>query len=350
MALTEDLISQFVKATKDETEPAKEEVVYGTIVEKDGYMYIRIDGSEILTPIVSTTNVVDGERVTAMIKNHTITVTGNLSSPSARTAEVKRNADQIELRAFKDEPSVGVKTTTVTVDAEGVKINTGGTFTVDSGNFELDSNGNMSAENAYMSGSIYVNGFPALSQYDLHVGTNPPSEPHSRMLWVKPDTSTSASTTLSHKIAWDSRQTLSTYPKTGELKGTATEAVGSIYTYQFKIPIFLREYASQETGGTIHFEIMTELGGDPVLAISKDVSISSLGSGNRVVDVTITDPTWIGNYSTLYFRLYATRIYGYYLANVLNSSDASASITLTCNSKSDSGASGWLECKIYSYA
>lgn len=79
MALSNDLISQFVKVTKDEVDTKKETTVYGTIVEKDGDKYVKLDGSELLTPITSTTDAENNERVTVMIKDHGATVTGNIS-------------------------------------------------------------------------------------------------------------------------------------------------------------------------------------------------------------------------------------------------------------------------------
>lgn len=88
MALSSDLISQFVQVTKEEKQ-SKETTVYGTIVEYDGGKYVKLDGSELLTPISMTADALDGERVTVMIKDHTALVTGNISSPSARTDTVK---------------------------------------------------------------------------------------------------------------------------------------------------------------------------------------------------------------------------------------------------------------------
>jgi hypothetical protein len=94
VSLSSDLISQFVKATKDTTKAKTETTVYGTIV-YDGKPYVKIDGSDLLTPVITTTDVEDGERVTVRIDNHTATVTGNISSPAARTDAVKDVASQI---------------------------------------------------------------------------------------------------------------------------------------------------------------------------------------------------------------------------------------------------------------
>ena len=88
MGLPKELLKQFAKAVKTES-PKTETIVYGTIAEKDGVKYLIIDGSEELTPISTTVDMLAGERVTAMIKNHTAIVTGNITSPAARTADVK---------------------------------------------------------------------------------------------------------------------------------------------------------------------------------------------------------------------------------------------------------------------
>ena len=88
MSLTSDLISQFVKATNDKTESKKESTVYGTAVENDGSMYVKLDGSDLLTPMSTTVKVTNGERVMVTIKNHTATITGNITSPAARNKDV----------------------------------------------------------------------------------------------------------------------------------------------------------------------------------------------------------------------------------------------------------------------
>ena len=106
MELSYELISQFAKqiANKDK-ETNKESTVYGTIrVDANGNKYVMLDGSDQLTPLTdderpsvdaTTTNATDGDRVSVLIKNHTATVTGNISSPSARTDDVEKIADDV---------------------------------------------------------------------------------------------------------------------------------------------------------------------------------------------------------------------------------------------------------------
>ena len=95
MSLSNDLISQFVKITRDQTVEKKESIVYGTTVEYESKMYVKIDGSDLLTPITTTADLQSGERVTVMIKDHTATVTGNITSPSASSIKVNKLEEDI---------------------------------------------------------------------------------------------------------------------------------------------------------------------------------------------------------------------------------------------------------------
>lgn len=95
MGLSSDLISQFVKITNDTNKSKKETTVYGTVVDHNGETYVRLDGSDLLTPMTKTVGVKDGDRVTISIKDHTATVTGNISSPSASSSELKAVDDKV---------------------------------------------------------------------------------------------------------------------------------------------------------------------------------------------------------------------------------------------------------------
>ena len=96
MALSPDLISQFAKLTNNETKKNNETVVRGTFKTIDGEDYVQIDGSEIWTPVTSTVEAETGERVTVLIKDHTATVTGNITSPTARTKTVDNLKDTVD--------------------------------------------------------------------------------------------------------------------------------------------------------------------------------------------------------------------------------------------------------------
>lgn len=95
MALSSELISQFVKITNDDTKSEKESTLYGTIVQHKGTNFVKLDGSELLTPISSIVDVKPNERVMVTIRNHSAMVTGNVSSPSARTGTVEEISGQV---------------------------------------------------------------------------------------------------------------------------------------------------------------------------------------------------------------------------------------------------------------
>ena len=120
MGLSYDLISQFVKVTNDRQTEKKETIAYGTAVELDGKKYVRLDGSDMLTPVSSTADAEANERVTVLIKDHTATITGNASSPAARKQSVEDAIDQIT----EVEILVADKVSTGDLDAERGRIDT----------------------------------------------------------------------------------------------------------------------------------------------------------------------------------------------------------------------------------
>lgn len=112
MELSNNLISQLVKATKDSDKRNTETTVYGTakVYGNNNKTYVKLDGSDLLTPVSNITNVKDGERVTVMIKDHTATVTGNITSPSARTGDVEDMGEQVLLQVdelYADKAVIG---------------------------------------------------------------------------------------------------------------------------------------------------------------------------------------------------------------------------------------------------
>ena len=118
MALSSDLISQFVKATNDRTKDTSATTHYGTIVEYNDAKYIRLDGSDLLTPIESTVYTKDGDRVIVSIKDHTATVNGNLSDPSASGGVVT----QMGYKVTEFEVVLADKVSTKMLEAEIARI------------------------------------------------------------------------------------------------------------------------------------------------------------------------------------------------------------------------------------
>lgn len=98
MELSSDLIREFAKNTKDEPEINTGATVYGTFrVQEDGSQFVQIDGSDTRTPVVSTVECKNGDRVTVLVKDHRAIVTGNLSDLSVSTTtveEIKKNINE----------------------------------------------------------------------------------------------------------------------------------------------------------------------------------------------------------------------------------------------------------------
>ncbi len=94
MDLNSILVSEFAKITNDNKETVNEgATVYGTYrVDGDG-AYVQIDGSDTRTPIATTSEARNGDRVTVLIKNHRAIITGNLTDPSTTVKSVEERIE-----------------------------------------------------------------------------------------------------------------------------------------------------------------------------------------------------------------------------------------------------------------
>lgn len=142
MNLPKNLISEFVKITNSSSSKTNDETtVYGNIVKNGNVTYVQLDGSDILTPVSTTADTQDGERVTVLIKNHTATVTGNITSPAARTGDVQQlSEDKLDVQ------SANITYATIAnLDATNAKIDN---LEATHGEFETLTTNNFTAVNA----------------------------------------------------------------------------------------------------------------------------------------------------------------------------------------------------------
>lgn len=95
MALSNKVISEFVKLANGEKEKPSETTLYGTAVSYNGKLYVRFDGSDRMTPVSTTAAFSEGDRVMVLLKQHTATVTGNLTDPSASGSNVADLGKQV---------------------------------------------------------------------------------------------------------------------------------------------------------------------------------------------------------------------------------------------------------------
>ena len=96
MVLSEELVANFVKSTNDKKTTSSEATVYGTVKIEGDKKYVQIDGSSIKTPVNTTSDISDDDRVIVLIKNHEATIIGNVSSPSAKNASVSDQYNSLQ--------------------------------------------------------------------------------------------------------------------------------------------------------------------------------------------------------------------------------------------------------------
>ena len=158
MPLSSELVSQFAKLASNKPKEEKESTVYGTTVIQNGNKYVKLDGSELLTPASFTTNIADGERVTVLIKNHMAIVTGNITSPAARTSEVEEVGDKAEAAsaAVENLTADNIKVNQKLEAQEGaIKNLTSDNVTIKNKlNAQEASIGNLEAENVTITGKL----------------------------------------------------------------------------------------------------------------------------------------------------------------------------------------------------
>lgn len=174
MALSTELISQFAKiASNKNTSRIDEVTLYGEVLEYEDRICVKFDGSGEITPVTTiaekdedgnitnfrygAASVKTGDRVSVSLKNHSATITGNLSDPPMGRAEVIINDDSIIAKVGEQ---VQVK-----IDELGVRIDGVTTFANDlsnglaNGTTVIDGSciktGTIDAQRISLSGMIY---------------------------------------------------------------------------------------------------------------------------------------------------------------------------------------------------
>lgn len=158
MKLSSDLIYQFAKITSPDTPKKTESTVFGTVVDYGDKLYVRIDGSDQLTPVnTTTTGLKAGDRVTVMIKDHSATVTGNTTSPSTSKDDLDDAKEEIGNKITEVEILIADKVSTKEFDAEKARIddlvaqNVTITGDLDAVNAKIE---NLEAENVTITGDL----------------------------------------------------------------------------------------------------------------------------------------------------------------------------------------------------
>ena len=136
MDLSRNIIKRYVHVASPEKITSNSETVYGTVVNEGETLYVKIDGSNILTPVSSTIDIKANDRVLVLVKNHEATVIGSPSSPTARLEELNKLGTEVtEFKAVATNDLIAV-------NANIKNLNT------DYGNFKTATADNFTAVNA----------------------------------------------------------------------------------------------------------------------------------------------------------------------------------------------------------
>lgn len=87
MELSRHILKEFADVSRGVEREDKTQYLRGTIKSSGEAKYVRIDGSESLTPISEIVDVKDGDRVLVTIENHEATILGNLTMPPSAYKE-----------------------------------------------------------------------------------------------------------------------------------------------------------------------------------------------------------------------------------------------------------------------
>lgn len=351
-ALSKNVISRFAKLTANKDTESKETTVYGTIKERNGSMYVLLDGAEVLTPVTTTVEFKDGDRVSVLLKNHTATVTGNISSPARNESvsdleqTVKDQAvviDNNQVHRGTTAPKSPVPGTTIWLDfsvdppllkrytidkkwevvgtdkvqtsyiairnnridirtggslvidtGASVSIKSGGTFTVEAENLSINEEGVISAkkaslEDATISGTLFASGYPVLHTGNVIISSAQPANPNLGTVWINPNSNIQ----LTHIIPAGNggREELSGRTRVGYFQGDVVKAPSGTYTYTVKIPIY-----SEQQAGQIYYvrAVLTSEGSAVYCPIQTYIS-----SGLIWYEQKFTRDYWLGNEGSL---------------------------------------------------
>ena len=136
MDLSRNIIKRYVQVASPEKITSNSETVYGTVVNEGEKLFVKIDGSNILTPVSSTIDIKADDRVLVLVKNHEATVIGSPSSPTARLEELDKLGTEVtEFKAVATSDLIAI-------NANIKNLNT------DYGNFKTATADNFTAVNA----------------------------------------------------------------------------------------------------------------------------------------------------------------------------------------------------------
>lgn len=293
-----------------------------------------------------------GSHTTLIEQNaQAITQTAKKTDLSGYVTQTKYEQDSagISIKVQELEDAKGkaetVTNTAVDIDKDGVRIKTGGTFEVESGNFGIDGDGNMTAKsaeldaatiiNASVSGNLKSAGKNVLTEGHLIASTNQPKKPTMNMVWVQPVGQVAATFQYDNPSA----ARFDTFASGKVLTNVAAPVSASgNYAWRLQLP-----YKVTSPVKAVRY-LTVKVGGTTIIA---DQALET-SAGSYMLDMSGTLSAWKGDKSTLSFVLDLHYMGGDdgTLHNV-HRVDA-GQITLTLTAKG-SASSGWADANVRVY-
>lgn len=167
MSISNSLLNDFVDIITSKVEHKAKITSYGVLREVNGKKFVKMDGSEILTPITEALGAEDGDRVSVEIINHKAIITGNFTEPpSSRTATsyLKTVEDGMIVGTIKDGKPVGDY---LIIKNDGILIcnQNGNVLSTFSGN-EIILGNNSTANVRFCNNKVYIRTTPYSSNYE----------------------------------------------------------------------------------------------------------------------------------------------------------------------------------------
>lgn len=146
--LSRNIIKRYVQVASPEKITSNSETVYGTVVNEGETLYVKIDGSNILTPVSSTIDIKANDRVLVLVKNHEATVIGSPSSPTARLEELNNLGTEVtKFKAVATSDLIAARADIDKLKANDAEIT--GRLTVNEGYID-----NLTTENTTINGKL----------------------------------------------------------------------------------------------------------------------------------------------------------------------------------------------------
>lgn len=127
MNVSSKLYRDLAKQIANKNQPPKRQAVQmiGTVSISDNDVFVKLDGSDIFTPVDYTVGYSEGDRVIVQLKDRTATIIGNYSDPSTSNSVVydKINNKRLMCAYAEDEFGNGFSLTDNTLKYRGMNIN-----------------------------------------------------------------------------------------------------------------------------------------------------------------------------------------------------------------------------------